>query len=398
MARVTIPTVAAGCLLAGTLMSANSAATHFRHQGNEQEYNLRLDQALSSYRQAVAADPEAPASHRAVAGTYLMRIAFRRGVVTGDDFLAADVKADSINVPKPPADLALGFRQSAEQALRLAEEQVQAHPESADAHFQLGSTIGLLASYSATVEGQVFAAFKYARRAYKANARALELDPQRKDAGLIVGAYQYIISNRSLPVRFLARMGGLGADKQTGIALIEAAARYPGENQTDAQMLLAMIYNKEQRYDEALKLLVDLQARYPDNRLLWLEAGATALRAGAFAEAKRHLDAGLAKLATAPPPHVFGEEALWHYKRGAALVGLKRDAEAATELKAALAAEGRHWVHARVHTELGKLADATGNRNGASQEYRLAVNLAKTANDAIGLSEAEDLLNTPYRR
>ena len=278
-----------------------------------------------------------------------MRIAFRRGVVTGDDFLAADIGADTVDVPKPPADLALGFRQHAEQALRLAEQQVDAHPDQADAHFQLGSAIALLASYSATVDGQVFAAFKFARRAYKENGRALELDPRRKDAGLIIGAYQYIISTRSLPVRWLARVGGLDGDKARGIEMIEAASRYPGENQTDARMLLSMIYNRERRYDEALAMLADLQARYPDNRLLWLETGATALRAGDFGAAKRHLDGGHAKLSTTPSPRVFGEEALWYYKRGASLVGLRRDAEAASDLRAALRAEGRHWVHARAY-------------------------------------------------
>ena len=314
-----------------------------------------------------------------MAGAYLMRIAFRRGVVTGDDFLSADTGADTVDVPKPPADLALGFRTHADQALRLAEERVLAHPDQADAHYQLGSTIALLATYSAMVDGQVFSAFKFARRAYKANGRALELDPQRKDAGLTIGAYQYIISMRSLPVRWLAKIGGLDGDKARGIAMIEAASRYPGENQTDAQLLLSMIYNREQRYDEALDLLTDLQARYPDNRLLWLEAGATALRARDFEDARRHLDRGFAKLSAAPPPLVFGEQALWLYKRGASLVGLRRDAEAASDLKKALRTEGRHWVHARAHTELGKLADLTGDRDGARQEYRLAMQLAKTA-------------------
>jgi tetratricopeptide (TPR) repeat protein len=327
-----------------------------------------------------------------------MRIAFRRGVVTADDFLAADIGADTVDVPKPPSDLALGFRQNAEQALRLAERRVQARPDEADAHFQLGSAIALLASYSATVDGQVFAAFKFARRAYKENDKALALDPRRKDAGLVIGAYQYIVSTRSLPVRLLARFGGLDSDKARGIEMIEAASRYPGENQTDARMLLAMIYNRERRYDEALAILTDLQARYPDNRLLWLEAGATALRAGDFETARRHLDGGFAKLPTAPFPRVFGEEALWRYKRGAALVGLRRRAEAATELQASLRAEGRHWVHARAHTELGKLADLAGDRQGACQEYGLAITLAKTADDDIGLSEAESLLDKPYRR
>jgi tetratricopeptide (TPR) repeat protein len=392
-----VGTVAWFCHLASPLAAANPVASQLRSQGNEHEYNLRLDQALSRFSQAVEADPSDPASYRAVAATYLVMIAFRRGVVTADSFLGGEAGADTLDLPKPPVDLALAFRNNAERALRLAEQQVQARPNDADAHYQLGAAIALLASYSATIDGQVFAAFKFARRAYKENCRALELDPRRRDAGLIAGAYQYIVSTRSLPVRWLARIGGLDDNKARGIAMVEAAARYPGENQTDARLVLAVIYNREERYDDALTVLSDLEARYPDNRLLWLEAGATALRAGNFQDAKRMLDGGFTKLSNAPLPWAFGEEALWHYKRGASLVGLRSNAEAALELRAALQKEAQHWVQGRAHTELGKLADLTGDHRAACQEYHLAVQLAKAADDSIGLAGAERLLATPYR-
>jgi tetratricopeptide (TPR) repeat protein len=395
LARIVSPVVAFG--LASPLMAASPSASGLRAQGNEHEYNLRLDPALSRFRQAVDVDPRDPASYRAIAATYLMRIAFRRGAVTADDFMGGEVSADTLEMPKPPSDLALGFRSNAERALHLAEQQVQARPNDADAHFQLGAAIALLASYSATIDGQVFAAFKLARRAYQEHSRALEIDPQRQDAGLIVGVYQYIVSTRSLPMRWLARVSGLDSDKARGIALIEAAARYRGENQTDAQLALAMIYNRERLYEKALSILSDLQARYPDNRLFWLEAGSTAIRAGQFQAAWRSLDGGLAKLAAASSLRAFGEEALWHYKRGASLVGLHRDAEAELDLRAALQQESRDWVHARAHTELGKLADLAGVRDAACQEYRVAVQLAKGANDSLGLEDAERWLARPYR-
>ncbi len=384
--------------LAGTLISASpSDAVRLRAQGNEQEFSLHLDQALRIFRRAVDADPTDPASYRAVAATYLMRIAFRRGAVTADDFIGGDANADRINVAKPPADLALAFRENADRALQLAEQRVKAHPKDADAHYQLGTAIGLLASYSATIDGEVFAAFKLARRAYQENCEALALDPRRQDAGLIVGLYDYIISTRSLPVRWLAKASGLDGNKARSIGLIEAAARYPGENQTDARFLLSLIYNRERRYDEALRVLSDLQTRYPDNRLLWLESGATALRAGQYQDATRMLNGGFPKLQNATGLQAFGEEALWRYKRGASLVGLRRNQEAATELNAALRKEARGWVHGRAHAELGKLADLAGDRNTASREYHAAARLAKTADDAIGAADAEHLLARRYQ-
>jgi tetratricopeptide (TPR) repeat protein len=253
-----------------------------------------------------------------------------------------------------------------------------------------------MASYSATIDGRIFAAFKLARRAYKENSLALEIDPRRHDAGLILGVYQYIVSLRSFPMRWMARIAGMDGDKARALELIEAAARYPGANQTDARLMLALIYNRDQRYDNAMEILTELQSRYPDNRLLWLEAGATALRAGHYQTAQRTLDEGITKLSAAPMK-AFGEDALWHYKRGASLVGLRQAAAASSDINAALRDNAPSWVHGRSHTELGKLADLTGDRGAACREYRLALQLGKAADDSIGVADAERLLGTPYQ-
>ena len=366
-----------------------------RSHGNDLEYNLDLDEALNCFQNAIDTEPQTPASFRAVAGTYLLKIAFSRGTVTMDDFLGDDVAADMIHVSPPPLELASPFRRQAERALALADQQVEAHPSDADAHYQVGTTIGLLASYAATVDGQILGAMKLARRAYQESSTALTLDPGRKDAGLLVGTYQYLVSTRSLPVRWLAHLVGLGSDKARGIEMIEAAAHYPGENQTDARVMLALVYNRERRFDEALNVFAGLRALYPRNRLLWLESGATALRAGHLNEAEDFLNAGFAQLAVDGRPRAFGEDALWHYKRGLVRVRLNRVVDATADFGTALTGEARDWVRGRTHLELGRLADAAGDRARALGEYRAAVWLAKGDDDAIGLAEAERLLNGP---
>ena len=99
-----------------------------------------------------------------------------------------------------------GFSRNAERALQLAEQQVQAHPNDADSHYQLGSTIGLMASYSATIDGRIFAAFTLARRTYKENPGALAIDPRRHDAGLIVGVYAPSWINDSIGIADAERL------------------------------------------------------------------------------------------------------------------------------------------------------------------------------------------------
>ena len=107
------------------------------------------------------------------------------------------------------------------------------------------------ASYGATVEGKVLASFRAARRAYDAHENVLELDPSRKDAGLIVGTYRYIVSALSLPMRLMAYVAGFGGGKERGLQMIEEAAAHPGLTQTDARFALLLLYNRERRFDDA---------------------------------------------------------------------------------------------------------------------------------------------------
>jgi len=102
-------------------------------------------------------------------------------------------------------------------------------------------------------------------------------------------------------------------------------------------------------------------------------------------------------LASDSRPRAFGELARWQYAHGAALVGLKRTAEAGQELRAVLRGEAHGWVRGRAHKELGKLADLAGNRSAALDEYRIAVRIGRAENDTASADEAARLLKTAYR-
>src|SRR6185295_5281404 len=145
---------------------------------------------------------------------------------------------------------------------------------------------------------------------------------------------------------------------------------------------LVLLYNREKRYDDALKALAALRERYPKNRLAWLETGATALRAGGAADAERWLNDGLARSAGDARTRMFGEDALWHYKRGTARAWLGKTAEADADLRKALSSEGRKWVHGRTHLELGRMALKGGNTRAAREELTTAVTLCESDNDA----------------
>ncbi len=216
--------------------------------------------------------------------------------------------------------------ESLNRALAIARQQVRTNPRSAEAHYQLGAALGLRASYIATVEGSAGRAFRVAREAYNEHEKVMSLDPRRQDAGLIVGTYRYIVSALALLLRWAAYMAGFGGDKARGIRMIEDAVTYGGDNQEDARFALVLVHNREKQYDQALQQLELLRAKHPQDRLVWLEKGSTSLRAGRPADAERYLSEGFARFADDGRPRMFGENALWLYKRGAARAAVRRGA------------------------------------------------------------------------
>jgi hypothetical protein len=89
---------------------------------------------------------------------------------------------------------------------------------------------------------------------------------------------------------------------------------------------------------------------------------------------------------------MFGEEAIWYQKRGAARAALGRSAEATDDLRKALSSQGRPWIHGRAHLELGRLALKAGNRPAAQTELKTAITLCEGDNDQAAADEARRLL------
>ena len=395
MKAVTVGVVVA--LMMPAPLVANEQSAALRVRAYDLAYNLDYDEATRELEAAVRADASDSAAERGLAAIPWLLISFRRGAVTVDEYLGS-LSRQNVAMRAPPADLAARFQRHSARALELAEAAVKQRPRDPEALYQLGAVVGLQASYVATVEGKVLGAFRAARRAYDVHEQVLELDAARKDAGLVVGTYRYIVSIMSLPLRMMAYVAGFGGGKDEGLRMIEEAAASRTEASADAKFALVLLYNRERRYGDALRVLSELQRAYPRNRVLWLEAGATALRSGNATEAERQLSAGLKMLSSDKRPRMFGEDALWLQKRGAALLALNRTGEAEKALQQVLTLESRRWVAGRAHAELGKIADLRNDRATARSHFRQAVTLAEQDDDAIGGDAARRWINTPYRR
>ena len=367
-----------------------------RTQALELAYNLDHDRAVALLRKAVAEAPSDAAPRRTLASVLWLNLLFSRGAVTVDHYLGSLTKT-RVALKDPPADVAAEFKKMVAEAVSLSRNRIAAAPRDPQGHYDLGAALGLEASYMATVEGKVMAGFRAAQGCFDAHEKVLELDPSRNDAALVVGTYRYLISTLPVHMRMLAYVAGFGGGKDRGISLIERAAAGSGEARTDAMFALVLMYNRERRYDDAMKVLGQLRKSYPRNRLVVLEQASTALRANRPGEAETLLSEGLATLAQDTRPRIPGEEQLWRYKRGAARAALKRG-DAIDDLRAATGGGAQAWVAGRAKTELARLALQRGDRIAATSEARQAETLCQEGNDPVCVEDARKLLRTANGR
>lgn len=349
-------------------------------------YNLDHDEAIALARRAVLLEPDNPRLHRNLAAIVWLHILFERGAVTVDHYMGSITRKD-VNLPKPDPAAAAEFKKSIDRSIELANARLKASPRDIQAKYDAGVAYGLQASYTASVEGSVVSAFGMARRAFNTLEEVLEQDSSRASAGVVVGTYKYVIGTLNLISRTVARIGGMSGDKEKGIALLEAAAR-DSEARLDASAALMLIYSREGRHGDVVRIARELGTEFPRNRLFQLEEGAAAIRAGRAPDADRVLTRGIDAFKRDTRPKIPSEEAIWHYKRGLARLNQNQQPAAAADLQYALDAKPSDWIRGKIRLEMGKLADLAGRRTDAEAAYRTAAQLCKASADSMCEKEA----------
>jgi tetratricopeptide (TPR) repeat protein len=323
-----------------------------RSRGLELSFNLDHDEAVAVFRAAIAADPEHLAGYRLLAAALWADALFRSGAISAEDFTGETRTPFRVRQSHIALDTAIADLRRRVEALSARNAGSALDVETA---YQIGAAYRLLSALAGSIGGSKWQTLGFARRAYQEHQRVLAINSRHHDAGLSVGLFRYFVSNMPVWSRVVARMSGLHGDRNAGLRLIEQAAAGDGPARANALFALIVIYNQQHRYDDALRVIDQLQRAFPRNRLLWLEAARTQLRASRPGDARASLEHGLRMVDADPRRLAFGELARWRYHYGVALARLQQVDAARQQLTLSLEGDSLQWVRASAHLELSKL-------------------------------------------
>jgi tetratricopeptide (TPR) repeat protein len=270
------------CMLAAqTAIAADLPPAYQR--GVEKLYNLYFDEAEADFKSLTKEYPDDPLYWNSLASTIWLKMLYSQQKLSIESFSLKDTfgtseSRDDVAVAEEKRLLA-----TIDTAIKKAEVLLKKNPRDTHALYAEGASYASLATFNATVKRSYTKARSQAATARDFHKKVLSIDPKYHDAEMSIGAYNYVMG--ILPWIFRVTFGlvGIGGDgKDLGIRQIENTARMGDQGVTDAKMMLLIVYNREGRHDDALKLVDELHAKYPRNFLFEMSRAQVLRKMGKF--------------------------------------------------------------------------------------------------------------------
>lgn len=373
--------------LAGEALNSFETLTQ---SGFEHYYSLEYDKAFSDFQKAAEAKPADARAYNHLLETVLFRELYTHDALdtslyTQEGFLKSRQIGLDPTVKQQIKDLL-------DKALDLSEKRLKSNPQDVEALYARGVTRGLRSTYLGLVEKQWFTALRSALASRSDHEAVLALKPDFVDAKTVVGIHNYIVAVLPLRTRILASIIGVTGDKKKGLEYLAEAGKAGGESSVDARVALALFLRRERRYDDALDVVRTLVKEHPRNFLFALEQ-ANLLKDGgkgpAAITAYRSLIDGC-RTGNYPSPHVE----LAEFGLGEALRGQNQYREAIESYEAAGGASSvNHDLRQRALVGAGEVSDLLTQRQEAVKNYRTAIALDSSSNEA---EIARRYLDKPY--
>jgi tetratricopeptide (TPR) repeat protein len=360
--------------------------------GLEHYYDLDYDGAIHDFERTLAAHPEDPFAVNHLLAAVFFRELYQAGALESSAYANNNFLSNRAPV-QISAKTDQRIKELMQRALDLSEKQIAGDPRDANAYYARGVTRGMQSTYLALVKKSWFAALGSAKDARHDHEKVLELDPQYDDARLVVGLHSYIVGSLPWPIRVLAHVVGESGNKANGLRDLEAASRGGGDAAVDAQVVLALMLRREQRFAEALEVARGLTATHPHNFLFALEQANLLKDAGKATEAIASYRQVLSKAEHQQfhDPHLeFAYYGLGNTLRG------QRDFAGAAAAYASVEGLPHANLDIRRRSQLaaGEMYDVLNQRERAVKMYQSVIASGEGSDQA---QRAREHLNRPYQ-
>lgn len=354
-------------------------------------YNGEYDRAVREFEQVERAHPDDPRALNWLTTAVLFRELYRIGALDTELFADAgfmDIRHAAVD-PKVRARI----RQLNEAALALCEQKLRANPDDVQALYARGAARGTRSLATGLLDRSWLPALRSALGARRDHERVLQLDPNFSDAKMFLGVHYYVVGSLPWTAKAAASLMGLSGSKQRGIQFLAEAANGGGESNTDARTTLALFLRREQRYDEAIAVVEQLQQAYPRNFLIALEHANLLAAAGKGQEAMAAYRKLLGAGRNAFNPDAPLEQAA--YGLGEVLRGWHQYAPAAQAFDQVNDFPNVDpGLRVRAALQAGQMYDLLQRRESALSKYRQVLALQQ---DTPQAEQARKYLKQPYR-
>ncbi|HEU4507138.1 MAG TPA: hypothetical protein VFR78_02790 [Pyrinomonadaceae bacterium] len=352
-----------------------------RRSGLDALYNIDYDKAQRDFKEIVQLFPNHPGGYQLLAARLWIKTLYETRRLQGSLYSSESFYSSGDDKVDPK--IVTEFRNLTREAKRLAEAKLKKEPKNIEALDFLANTEGLMASFEEAVERRHFAALRDGNDAVNRHREVLKLDPKYIDAQITIGLYEYVVGSLPLPVKILAGATGYRGSKKRGLAMLEQVAKEGRWAQDDAKSVLVLLYRREKRFEDLLRVTRELSTKYPRNYLLRLEtADALVSLAGVkrkqndlqgAAQAEKEAFATFDELLRDKNVRDTAARALdlIHFKYGEVLMAAGYHDRAAKEFLAATRVDrGEAGLITMAHLYAARSYDVAGKRDEAVTQYK----------------------------
>jgi tetratricopeptide (TPR) repeat protein len=370
--------------------------TNFSERGFDHFYNLEYDEAISDFELESRTKPNAAGPHHAIAQALLYREMFRNGGLQSE--LVSDTNS-FLRRPKfiPAPGVEKQFESEVKRAGELAQNLLNKNPKDTTALYDACVVSALRSNYDFLVRKAWNDALREATAARKLCNRVIDLDPSNYDARLVPGVHDYVVGSLPWFYQTLGFLAGFRGDRDAGIRTLELVAARGKSNNVDAEILLCVLYRRENQPGKAVPVLGDLLKRYPRNYLLRFELALMYSAAGDSKNALGTMDqiaemktAGMAGYVNIPWGKIWyekGDIQFWYKDLDQSLASFKKVTASTKELDLN--------TGVLAFMRMGQIYDMKNRREPAIEQYKNAIALAPETEAA---RDCKRYIASPYKR